>query len=235
MRVIGLIGGMSWESSSEYYRIINEVTRARLGPLYSAKSLMYTVNFHEIEAMQHAGRWDEAAAVLIDAAGRLERGGAACIVLCTNTMHKLAEEVQAATRLPLLHIADATAKQIKARGIRKVGLLGTAFTMEQDFYKGRLVKRFGLEVVVPETSKQQLVHRIIYDELCQGKVLPESKVYYTEIMDELINDGAEGIILGCTEIMLLVGQAESRVPVFDTTRIHAQAAVDFALEAVYVN
>lgn len=235
MRVIGLIGGMSWESSSEYYRIINEVTRARLGPLYSAKSLMYTVNFHEIEAMQHAGRWDEAAAVLIDAAGRLERGGAACIVLCTNTMHKLAEEVQAATPLPLLHIADTTAKQIKARGIRKVGLLGTAFTMEQDFYKGRLAKRFGLEVVVPETSKQQLVHRIIYDELCQGKVLPESKVYYTEIMDELVDDGAEGIILGCTEIMLLVGQAESRVPVFDTTRIHAQAAVDFALEAVYVN
>ena len=235
MRVIGLIGGMSWESSSEYYRIINEVTRARLGPLYSAKSLMYTVNFHEIEAMQRSGRWDEAAAVLIDAAGRLERGGAACIVLCTNTMHKLAEEVQAATPLPLLHIADTTAKQIKARGIRKVGLLGTAFTMEQDFYKGRLAERFGLEVVVPETSKQQLVHRIIYDELCQGKVLPESKVYYTEIMDELIDDGAEGIILGCTEIMLLVGQAESRVPVFDTTRIHAQAAVDFALEAVYVN
>ncbi len=235
MRVIGLIGGMSWESSSEYYRIVNEVTRARLGPLYSAKSLMYPVNFHEIEAMQRSGRWDEAAAVLIDAAGRLERGGAACLVLCTNTMHKLAEEVQSATRLPLLHIADATAKQIKARGIRKVGLLGTAFTVEQDFYKGRLAKRFGLEVVVPETSKQQLVHRIIYDELCQGKVLPESKVYYTEIMDGLIDDGAEGIILGCTEIMLLVGQTESRVPVFDTTRIHAEAAVDFALEDLYVN
>ena len=233
MKVIGLIGGMSWESSAAYYRIINETVRDRLGPLYSAKSLMYTVNFHEIEAMQHAGRWDEAAEVLVDAAKRLERGGADCIVICTNTMHKLAEQVEAAVNLPLIHIADATAQRVQAQKLKKVGLLGTAFTMEQDFYKGRLTEKFGLEVVVPEASDRQIVHRIIYDELCQGEVLSASKAQYVSIINELTERGAEGIILGCTEIMLLVGQSDSPVPVFDTTTLHARAAVDFALEKTY--
>ena len=178
MNVIGLIGGMSWESSAEYYRVINEAVRDRLGPLYSAKSLMYTVNFFEIEQMQHAGRWDDAAAVLADAAVRLERGGADCVVICTNTMHKLAEQVEAAVEIPLIHIADATAHKIQAKRMKKVGLLGTAFTMEQDFYKGRLEEKFGLEVIVPGAAEREVVHRVIYDELCQGKVLPESKTQY---------------------------------------------------------
>lgn len=235
MKVVGLIGGMSWESSSEYYRIINEITRARLGPLYSAKSLMYTVNFHDVKEMQHAERWGDAAAVLVDAAERLERGGADCVVICTNTMHKLADQVQAAVEIPLIHIADATAEKVRAEGIKKVGLLGTAFTMEQDFYKGRLAQKFGLEVVVPEASKRQLVHRIIYDELCQGEILAASKAQFVDTIDELVEDGAEGIILGCTEITLLVGQNDASVPVFDTTALHAEAAVDFALEDVYVS
>ena len=230
MNVIGLIGGMSWESSAEYYRVINEAVRDRLGPLYSAKSLMYTVNFHEIEQMQHAGRWDDAAAVLADAAVRLERGGADCVVICTNTMHKLAEQVEAEVEIPLIHIADATAQKIRAKGMKRVGLLGTAFTMEQDFYRGRLEERFGLEIIVPGAAEREVVHRVIYDELCQGKVLPESKTQYVEIMDELVKRGAEGIILGCTEIMLLIGQEDSPVPVFDTTTLHALAAVEFALE-----
>ena len=234
VKVIGLIGGMSWESSAEYYRVINETVRDRLGPLYSAKSLMYTVNFHDIERMQHAERWDDAAAVLVDAAERLQRGGADCVVICTNTMHKLADQVEAAVKISLIHIADATAQKIQARKMKKIGLLGTAFTMEQDFYKGRLTERFGLEVIVPEAVERQDVHRIIYDELCQGEVVPDSKARYVEIMDALAERGAEGIILGCTEIMLLVGQEDSPVPVFDTTTLHAVAAVEFALEEPYV-
>ena len=236
MKVIGLIGGMSWESSAEYYRVINETARDRLGPLYSAKSLMYTVNFHEIEQMQHANRWDDAAEVLVDAAERLERGGADCVVICTNTMHKLADQVEAALTIPLIHIADATAQKIRAKKMEKIGLLGTAFTMEQDFYKGRLIEKFSLEVIVPKAQERQVVHRIIYDELCQGKVLAGSKAQYVNIMNELAERGAEGIILGCTEIMLLVGQQDSPVPVFDTTTLHAVAAVEFALEgALEVN
>ena len=233
MRVIGLIGGMSWESSAEYYRIINETVRDRLGPLYSAKSLMYTVNFHEVERLQHAGRWDDAAEILVDAAGSLERGGANCIVICTNTMHKLADQIEAAVKVPLIHIADATAQRVQAQKLKKVGLLGTAFTMEQDFYKGRLTEKFGLEVFVPKTLDRKLVHGVIYDELCQGKVLPESKAEFVRIMRELVGRGAEGIILGCTEIMLLVGQEDVPVSVFDTTQIHAEAAVNFSLEGIY--
>lgn len=232
LKVIGLIGGMSWESSAEYYRIINETVRDRLGPLYSAKSLMYTVNFYDVERLQHAGRWDDAAEILVDAARRLERGGADCVVICTNTMHKLADQVEAAVNIPLIHIADATAKKIQAKKLKRVGLLGTAFTMEQDFYKERLA-RFGLEVIVPKASDRQTIHRIIYDELCQGKVAPASKAQYVSIIKELAERGAEGIILGCTEIMLLVGQPDSPVPVFDTTTLHAHAAVDFALERTY--
>jgi aspartate racemase len=229
MKTIGLIGGMSWESSAAYYRIINETMKARKGPLYSAKSLMYTVNFHEIEQMQHKGEWEKAGEVLVDAAKRLERGGAECIVLCTNTMHKLAASIEAATQLPFIHIADATAQQIKAQGMKKVGLLGTLFTMEQDFYKGRLVAKHGLEVIVPEKADQGTIHRVIYDELCQGKIEASSKAQYVRILQDLAGKGSEGIILGCTEIMLLVGQADSPVPVFDTTTIHAVAAVDYAL------
>ena len=230
MKVIGLIGGMSWESSAEYYRIINEATKQRLGPLYSAKSLMYTVNFNEIEQLQHSGRWDEAGLILVDAAKRLERGGADCLVLCTNTMHKLAPAIEAAVQLPFIHIADATAEKIRARGIKRIGLLGTAFTMEQDFYKGRLSDKFGLEVIVPEQADRAVIHRVIYDELCQGKIEATSKAEYLRIMADMVARGAEGIILGCTEIMLLVSQQDASVPVFDTTYLHAEAAVAFALE-----
>jgi aspartate racemase len=229
MKTIGLIGGMSWESSAEYYRIINETMKARKGSLYSAKSLMYTVNFHEIEQMQRKGEWGKAGEVLVDAARRLERGGADCIVLCTNTMHKLASVIETAVKIPFIHIADATAEKIKARGMKKVGLLGTGFTMEQEFYKGRLTEKYGLEVIVPEKADRDIVHRVIYDELCQGKIEASSKAEYIRILHDLANKGTEGIILGCTEIMLLVGQADSSVPVFDTTTIHAVAAVDYAL------
>ena len=224
---------MSWESSEEYYRLINTLTKARLGPLHSAKSLMYTVDFAEVEALQHTGRWDEAAEILVDAAGRLERGGAECLVLCTNTMHKLADQIQAATHLPLIHIADATAARVEAKGVRKVGLLGTAFTMEEAFYRERL-EGFGLEVFIPDAPDRALVHRVIYDELCQGNINSASKAEYVRVMQNLVAQGAEGVILGCTEITLLVGQEDVPVPVFDTTRIHAEAAVDFALEKAYV-
>ena len=230
MKIIGLIGGMSWESSAAYYRIINETMKARKGPLYSSKSLMYTVNFHEIEQMQHKGEWEKAGEVLVDAAQRLERGGADCIVLCTNTMHKLASTIESAVKIPFIHIADATAKEIKVRALNKIGLLGTGFTMEQDFYKGRLIDKFGLEVLVPVKQDRDIVHHVIYEELCQGKIEASSKLEYVRIMAELVKQGAEGIILGCTEIMLLVSQADSSVPVFDTTTIHAVAAVDFALD-----
>ena len=229
MKTIGLIGGMSWESSAEYYRTINETMKARKGPLYSAKSLMYTVNFHDVERMQHAGEWEKAGEVLVEAAQRLERGGADCIVLCTNTMHKLANVIEAAVKIPFIHIADATAEKIQEQGMKKIGLLGTGFTMEQDFYKGRLTEKYGLEVIVPEKPDRDTVHRIIYDELCQGKTERSSKAEYVRILQDLANQGAEGIILGCTEIMLLVGQTDSPVPIFDTTTIHAVAAVDYAL------
>jgi len=226
---IGLIGGMSWESSAHYYRLINEAARARRGPTASARCLMWSFDFSQIEVLQHAGRWDELAERLADAGKALERGGADFLVLCTNTMHRLAGELQAAVDLPLLHIADPTGEAIKAAGLRKVGLLGTAFTMEHAFYRGRLEERFGLEVVVPGEADRALVHRVIYDELVAGVVRDESRQAYREVIARLAGDGAEGIILGCTEIMLLVGQSDSPVPVFDTTTLHALAAVDRAL------
>ena len=226
--VIGLMGGMSWESSAEYYRIINEAVRNKLGGLRSARCLMWSFDFGEIEALQHAGRWDEAAALLIDAAQRLERGGADFFLICTNTMHRLADQVQAAVRIPLLHIADPTAERIRAQGISRVGLLGTAFTMEQDFYKERL-RRSGLDVIVPEAEDRAAVHRVIYDELVQGRVQPASRDAYRAVIARLVRRGAEAVILGCTEIMLLVGPGDSPVPLFDTTRIHAEAAVERAL------
>ena len=231
-QVIGLIGGMSWESSAEYYRIINEGVRDRLGGLRSARCLMWSFDFGEIEALQHAGRWDDAAALLADAARRLERGGADFFLICTNTMHRVADQVQAAVGIPLLHIADATAGRIVAAGIRRVGLLGTAFTMEQDFYKGRLSQQFGLDVLVPDADDRAVVHRVVYDELVQGRVLPASRDAYRAVIARLVGRGAEAVILGCTEIMLLVRPEDSAVPLFDTTRLHAEAAVRRAVDAI---
>jgi aspartate racemase len=221
---------MSWESSLVYYRFMNEAVRRRLGGLHSAKCLMYSVDFAEIEPLQHEGKWAEAADKMIEAARHLEDGGAEFIVLCTNTMHKTVAEVERHVNVPLHHIADPTAERIKAEALTKVGLLGTRFTMEDDFYKGRLTERHGLEVVVPVEDDRQAVHQIIYDELCLGKIKQASKEKYLGIMDNLVRRGAQGIILGCTEIGLLIGPEDGPVPVFDTTKLHAEAAVEYALE-----
>jgi aspartate racemase len=229
MKIIGMIGGMSWESSIEYYRIINETVKEKLGGLHSGKSVMYSVDFAEIEAMQHAGRWGEATQAMIEAARHVEAGGADFVVICTNTMHKMADEVEAAIGIPLLHIADATAEVIKSQGLTKIGLLGTRFTMEEDFYRGRLVEKHGLDVIIPEADDRETVHRVIYDELVLGEIKPESREAYKGIIEKLIAAGAQGIILGCTEIGLLVKDEDSRVPLFDTTTIHAAAAVEMAL------
>jgi len=228
-KVIGLIGGLSWESSAEYYRILNEQVRDRLGGLHSARMLMWSFDFAEIEALQHVGRWDEATVRMIDAAHRLERGGADFILIGSNTMHRMAADVQAAIGIPLIHIADPTAERIKAAGLSRVGLLGTAFTMEQDFYKGRLVNEHGLDVLVPDEADRAAVHRIIYEELVQGRVEASSRAIYRDVMARLVERGAQAIILGCTEIMLLVGPEDSSVPLYDTTTLHAEAAVERAL------
>lgn len=230
MRTIGLIGGMSWESSAEYYRILNEGIRDRLGPTASARCLLWSFDFSEIEALQHRGAWDELGAMMVDAAQRLEAAGCDMLLICTNTMHLLAPRVEAGVSIPLLHIADPTAEAINAAGLRKVGLLGTAFTMEQDFYKGRLSERHGLSVVVPGDDDRAAVHRIIYEELVAGKIEPASRTTYREIIARMVEDGAEGIILGCTEIMLLIGADDSPVPIFDTTVLHVQAAIEKALD-----
>ena len=227
--VIGLIGGMGWESSAEYYRIINQMVRTRLGGLRSTRCLMWSFDFGEIEALQHAGRWDDPAAEMIAAAKRLERGGADLVVICTNTMHRVADRVQAAIGLPLLHIADPTAKRIKGAGLKKVGLLGTAFAMEQDFYKGRLADRHGLEVLVPGDDDRALVHQVFYEELVQGLTEPTSRQAYHEVIARLVERGAEAVIFGCTEIMLMAKQEDSPVPLFDTTALHADAAVDLVV------
>ena len=229
MRLIGLVGGLSWESSAEYYRIINERAQARLGGVHSARTLMYSFDFGEIEALQHKGDWPAATALMIDAARRLERGGADFVVICSNTMHRMADEVAATIRVPLLHIADPTAERIKSAGIARVGLLGTRFTMEQDFYKGRFAEGFGLEVIVPDAEDRTVVHDIIYRELVKGDVRETSRQKYRAIIQRLAAAGAEAIIFGCTEIMLLVDASDSPVPVFDTTTIHAEAALEMAL------
>jgi len=225
-----MIGGMSWESSIEYYRIINETVRDELGSLHSAKSIMYSVEFAEIETLQHQNRWDDAAKIMIAAARSIENGGADFGIICTNTMHKLYDIVQQNIRIPMLHIADATAESIQAKGIKKIALLGTRFTMVEDFYKGRLVNKYGLDVMIPAADEMEIVHRVIYDELCAGMINSDSKQKYADIITHLVTEGAEGIILGCTEIGLLVKQADSPVPLFDTTEIHAKAAVKYALE-----
>jgi aspartate racemase len=229
MKTIGLIGGMSWESSLEYYRIINETVKERLGGLHSAECVMYSIDFAPMEVLQQQGRWQEAAQYLVEVAQNIEKAGADFVVLCTNTMHKVADDIQANISIPMLHIADATAQKVCAAGIKTIGLLGTRFTMEEDFYKSRLSEKYGLSVLIPNDEEREIVHRVIYDELVLGDIKPESQAHYLQIMKRLVQAGAEGIILGCTEIGLLVHDEDSHVPLFDTTRIHAVAAVEYAL------
>ncbi|MGL3998512.1 aspartate/glutamate racemase family protein [Pantoea eucalypti] len=229
MKVIGLLGGMSWESTALYYRILNQQVKQRLGGLHSAELVLYSVDFQHIEQLQAAGEWQQAGEILADAARNLERAGAQFIVLCTNTMHKVAAQISAATDIPLLHIADATGRRIQQAGVHKVGLLATRFTMEQDFYRGRLHEQFGLEVITPDEADRLFVHEVIYQELCLGEINPASRRRYREIMQQLVAQGAEAIILGCTEITLLVDATDASVPLFDTTLIHAEEAVIQAL------
>lgn len=229
MKTIGLIGGMSWESSAEYYRMINQEMKRRLGGHNNARSLMLTVNFHEIEELQRQDEWEALGKQMQEAACQLEVSGAHCIVLCTNTMHKVAAHIETAISIPFLHIADPTAEAIKKQGFTSVGLLGTRFTMEHDFYRGRLESRHGLSVLTPNAADRDLIHQVIYQELCHGKVLEASRREYQRAIDDLKSRGAQAVILGCTEITLLIKQDHSSLPVFDTTRIHAEAAVSFAL------
>jgi len=230
MKTIGLIGGMSWESSSEYYKIINETVKERLGGLNSAKCIMYSVDFEEIAGLQHQGEWEELTKLMIHFAQQLERAGADFIVICTNTMHKMAEEVQDNINIPLLHIADATAERIKEQGLRKPGLLGTKFTMEEDFYKKRLKEKYNLDVMIPSNTDREIIDSVIYNELCLGILKQSSKETFKEIIRKLVSNGADGLILGCTEIPLLISQEDVEVPLFDTTAIHSKAAVAFALQ-----
>lgn len=229
MKTIGLIGGMSWESSLEYYRIVNETVKEKLGGLHSCKCLMYSVDFGVIEALQHQNKWDELTKLMIEAAQNLKHGGADFIVICTNTMHKMAPEIEHATGLNVLHIADVTGAAISKNQIQKVGLLGTRFTMEGDFYKKRLKDNYDIEVIIPEDADRQIIHDIIYNELCLGLIKDDSRQKYIDIINKLCANGAEGIILGCTEIPLLIKQSDVLIPVYDTTKIHAESAVDFAL------
>ncbi|WP_440825751.1 aspartate/glutamate racemase family protein [Psychrobacter cryohalolentis] len=227
-RTLGIIGGMSWESTQSYYRLINEGIKAKLGNLHSADLLIHSVDFAPIGELQAQGQWEELGDVMVNSGKRLQAAGAQGLLIATNTMHKVAEQVQAATNLPLIHIADATADAIKQQGLTKIALLGTQFTMTEDFYKQRLIDA-SLQVLIPDTDARAEVHRIIYDELCQGQLLASSRQYYTQVINELAAQGAEGVILGCTEIGLLISQADSPIPVFDTTAIHAAAAVQFLL------
>jgi aspartate racemase len=230
MKTIGLIGGMSWESTVPYYRIVNETVKARLGGLHSARLVLYSVDFHEVERLQQAGDWAAAGELMAGAARALQAAGADFLVLCTNTMHQVAPAIEAAVRLPLLHIADPTAEALTAAGHRRVGLLGTRFTMEQAFYRDRLTGRHGLQVLVPEAQERAQVHRIIYEELCLGRLLPASRDVYRHTMAALVARGAEAIVLGCTEISLLVDATDATVPLFDTTAIHARRAAELALQ-----
>jgi len=229
MKTIGLIGGMSWESTIPYYRIINERVRACLGGLHSAKVVLYSVDFQEIEQLQHSGDWAAAGCILAEAARSLKLAGADFLVLCTNTMHKVADVIESGAGIPLLHIADPTAEEIKRNGMDKVGLLGTCFTMEQAFYRDRLSINHGIQVLIPDDSDRLAVHKIIYEELCLGKVIDHSRSEYRRVIRKLVDQGAQGIILGCTEIAMLIGPQDSPVPVFDTTRIHANCAAEMAL------
>jgi aspartate racemase len=230
MKTIGLIGGMSWESSAEYYRIMNQTVQQRVGGLHSAQCILYSFDFQEIEQLQHQGKWEKLTELMISAARRLEGAGAELIVICTNTMHKMAEEVQSSVRIPLVHIADATAKAIIEKGLDKVALLGTRFTMEEDFYKKRLREKHKLEVIIPPENDREVIDHVVYGELCRGIMQQSSKEQFKAIIRALASNGAEGVILGCTEIPLLIGQQDAEIPLFDTTKIHAQAAVEMALE-----
>ena len=227
---MGMIGGMSWESTLEYYRIVNETTKNRLGGFHSAKCILYSVDFAEVEKLQHLGDWDELTRLMKDAARKLEGAGADFVIICTNTMHKMADEVQEVIRIPILHIVDVTAEAIRANREKRVGLLGTRFTMEQDFYKGRLRDKHGVEVVIPGEEERQVVHDILYSELCMGEIKELSKGKFKSVIQNLVDRGAQSVILGCTEIPLIVSQDEYDIPVYDTTTLHAQAAVDFALQ-----
>jgi aspartate racemase len=231
LRVIGLIGSMRWESTVHYYRLVNEATKELLGGLHSAKVILYSVDFHEIEQMQQSGNWEAAGLLLADAARALESAGADFLVLCTNTMHKVAPAIEAAVRISLLHIADPTAGEIKKAGFTTVGLLGTRFTMEQEFYKNRLHERHGLQVIVPTLHDREIIHRVIYEEVCLGKIVDESRSEFRRVIADLVRQGVQAIVLGCTELSLLVGQQDSAVPLFDTTRIHARKAAERALSA----
>jgi aspartate racemase len=230
MKTIGLVGGLSWESSKEYYRIINETVNERLGGLHSAKCILYSLDFAEIRKIQQTKGWDEVTKILIDAAQNLEAAGADIVVICTNTMHKFVPEIQRRIHVPILHIADATAEKILEKGLKKVGLLGTKMTMEEDFYKGRMRERFCIDVLVPDKDERDFIERVIFDELCVGKMNASSKERFKQIIGKLVENGAEGIILGCTEIPLLIKPEDGNVPIFDTAEIHAKAAVEFALK-----
>jgi aspartate racemase len=228
MKTIGLLGGMSWESTLGYYRAINEGIKSKLGGLHSAKVALYSVDFEPIEQLQHAGDWEGTARILSEAAKNIQAAGAEFLLICTNTMHKVAPEIEAAIQIPLLHIADATAEKVVNESIKRVGLLGTAFTMEQEFYKGRLRSNYGLEVLVPSEPDREIVHKVIYQELCRGKIESDSKAEYLRIIDDLASQGAEAVILGCTEIGMLVNQSDTNVRLLDTTAIHAEKAVEYA-------
>ena len=229
MKTIGMIGGMSWESTLEYYRLLNEGVKSKLGGLHSAKILMYSVDFSEIEELQRTRDWAAATDVMLEIARGLEKAGAELLMICTNTMHRMAEEVQAGIGIPLLHIADAAAAEVRRRGLATVGLLGTRFTMEQDFYRGRLKDKHGIDVIIPSDPDMALVHNVIYNELCLGELRPESKKIFLGIIDKLADEGAEGIVLGCTEIPLLIKQEDTQLSVLNTTELHAAAAVEAAL------
>ncbi len=229
MKTIGLLGGMSWGSTELYYRWINEGVKEKLGGLHSARIAMVSVDFQEIEELQHSGEWERAGEVLSEAARRIEAAGADFLVICTNTMHKVVPQIERAINIPILHLADATARRIKERGMKTVGLLGSNFTMEEDFYRGRLIEKHGLTVIIPSAADRQIVHRIIYEELCLGIVKPESREEYLRIINRMREEDAEGVIEGCTEIVMLVQQKHTDIPLFDTTAIHAQEAVSVAL------
>lgn len=229
MKIIGMIGGMSWESTLEYYRIVNEEIKGRLGGFHSAKCILYSVDFAEIEKLQHESKWKEATELMVEAARRVERGGAEFIIICTNTMHLMADAVQSSIGIPLLHIVDATAEAIKRKQFIRVGLLGTRFTMEHHFYRNRLSEKHGIEAIIPPEEYRKIIHDILYNELCLGEIKNKSKEEFKKIIKDLVDRGAQGIILGCTEIPLLVDQKDYSIPLFDTTLIHSKAAVDFAL------
>ncbi len=229
MKTIGLLGGMSWESTASYYRIINQLVKERLGGFNSAKIVLFSINFAEIESLQSAGRWDDAAAILTKAARSIEKGGADALLICTNTMHKVADQIEKAISIPILHIADATGEVLQQHHIKTVGLLGTRFTMEESFYKDRIKSNFGIDVVIPSADQRTIIHDTIFQELCLGRIENSSRDRFLSIMESCQLRGAEGIILGCTEIALLVGQQHTTIPLFDTTAIHAGKAVEFIL------